>query len=115
MESPRRYDTPRRETRYALQLPVTVSVESEQPRQIKAQSDNISLSGILFSADSPIPLGVQVNVEVSISAVTGQGDASLASVGKIIRVTQPKAGEYKMAVGCERPFQFVGQETWKPS
>ena len=109
MDSPQRYDSPRREARYALHLPVTVSLRSDEVKQFKAQSDNISLRGILFSSDSPIALGSEVNIEVSLAPVTGQ-DALLASIGRVLRVTQSIAGEFKMAVGCDRPFQFVGHK-----
>lgn len=109
MNSPQRYEFSRRDTRYAVHLPVTVWLRSERVRQIKAQSDNISLRGILFSTDSPMPLGSEVNIEISLAAVTGQ-NALLASIGKVLRVTQPTTGEFKMAVGCDRAFEFVERE-----
>ena len=110
MDSPPRYETPRRDPRFSLHLPVTVSLRSEKPRQIKAQSDNISVRGILFSAHSPIPIGSEVDIEVYIAAVSGRKPTSLASIGKVLRVTQPRRGEFQMAVGCDGPFDFVERE-----
>jgi hypothetical protein len=106
MHSPGPQDTRRKETRYALHLPVTIWLERQGENRIKAESENISLRGILVSTNSPIAVGADVSIEVSLEAVTGQADAFLRSRGKVLRVTQPSTGGFKMAVGCEQPFQF---------
>jgi|SRR6516165_2483315 hypothetical protein len=103
-------DTRRRETRYTLHLPVAIWLERQSENRIKAESENISLRGILVSTDSPIAVGAEVNVEVSLAAVTGQADAFLRSTGTVLRVTQPSPGAFKMAVGCDQPFQFPHEE-----
>ena len=110
MHSPVPEDTRRRETRYALHLPVTICVECQSGSRIKAESENISLRGILVSTDSPLPVGADVSIKVSLAAVTGQADAFLTSTGKVLRLTQPSTGGFKMAVGCDQPFQFPQEE-----
>src|SRR5262245_3087311 len=102
--------TRRREARYVLHLPVTLWLGRQSENRIKAKSENISLRGILVWTDSPIPVGAEVNVEVSLEAVTGQADAFLTSTGKVLRVTQPSTGWFQMAVGCDQPFQFPQDE-----
>jgi hypothetical protein len=56
------YQLRRRERRYDLRLPVSVSLHSDIPGEIMAVSENISSHGILLSAEAAIPEGTSIEL-----------------------------------------------------
>ena len=75
MPLPQHY--PRRDRRYVAQLPALVSLNH---RVIPAQSENISLNGILVSSEFLIPEGSVVELAVAVPLIL------LTGYGKVIRV-----------------------------
>jgi PilZ domain len=91
MNSPQRQE--RRDARYPLKLPVSVKLDREEMR---VESENISLGGILLSSDFPIPEGSTVDLAIGVSHVT-----FLSARGKVVRVEAKIAGNFSVAVAFE--------------
>jgi c-di-GMP-binding flagellar brake protein YcgR len=91
MNSPQRQE--RRDARYPLKLPVSVKLDREEMR---VQSENISLGGILLSSAFPIPEGSTVDLAIGVWHVT-----FLSARGKVVRVQPKIAGNFDVAVAFE--------------
>jgi hypothetical protein len=91
----------RRDTRYALHLPVSLKLAH---KELHTRSENISLGGILLSSAFLIPEGS--TVEVTFGVAHRPNAATHASArGKVLRV-QPKAtGDFALAIAFEHPFR----------
>lgn len=93
----------RREFRYPLHLPVLI--RTPQRIEMRARSENISLSGILLSSDFLIPEGSPVEVSVGVTHLPDPG-ILLKARGTVLR-TQPKiSGDFAVAIQLDRAFQL---------
>jgi hypothetical protein len=100
------YQLRRREPRYDLRLPVSVSLRSEAPREIMAVSENISSHGILLSAEAAIPEGTSIKLMVALHSTIPSRSTYLTAAGRVLRLEPRGPGSFAMAVCCdERPFQ----------
>jgi hypothetical protein len=91
MNSPQRQE--RRDARYPLNLPVSVKLDREEMR---VESENINLGGILLSSAFPIPEGSNVNLAIGVSHVT-----FLSARGKVVRVEAKIAGNFAVAIAFQ--------------
>jgi hypothetical protein len=79
--------------RYPPKLPVSVKLNR---KEMRAQSENISLGGILLSSAFPIPEGSTVDLAIGVSHVT-----FLSAWGKVVRVEAKIAGNLSVAIAFE--------------
>ena len=95
----------RKELRYVLRLPVSVELpESANP--IAAESQNISVHGILLRSGVPIAEGSRVNLAVALKPVAVAGELALTAAGNVLRVRSDAPGQFAVAVSCDRPFRL---------
>ena len=100
------YPLRRREPRYDLRLPVSVSLRSGAPGEFMAISENISAHGILLSTEAPIPEGSNIKLLVALRSPTPSRNTYLTAAGRVLRLERRDSGGFAMAVCCdERPFQ----------
>jgi hypothetical protein len=83
----------RRGARYSLKLPVLVKLDREEMR---VQSENISLGGILLSSAVPIPEGSTVDLGIGVSHVT-----LLSARGRVVRVQAKVARTFSVAIAFQ--------------
>ncbi len=101
MNSPQ---TPARRTlRYPLHLPVSIKVGQ---REIHAQSENISLGGILLSSDFLIPEGSVVELAVGVARLPESG-MLLTAKGKVRRLQPNDSGRFAVAIECDQFFEWM--------
>ena len=92
--------------RFNLHYPVAVrfmagGVNSE----LHCFSDNVSLGGILFESDYPLPLSCQVSFTMMVEEHHLLGTTSLVGEGEVLRVEPSASGEgFAVAVKCRRPL-----------
>jgi hypothetical protein len=99
------YQLRRRERRYDLRLPVSVSLHSHIPGAIMAVSENISSHGILLSSEAAIPEGTSIKLMVALRHPSARGNTHLTAAGKVLRLERG-ANRFAVAVCCdERPFK----------
>ena len=92
----------RLDTRYPVNLPVSVKLAH---KEMHAQSENISLGGILLSSASPIPKDSVVELAVGVAPPARPGTL-LSARGKVLRA-QPKAtGGFAVAIKLDHSFKF---------
>ena len=104
------YQLRRRERRYDLRLPVSVSLHSDIPAEIMAVSENISSHGILLSSDAAIPEGTGIELMVALRRPSPWGNTHLTAVGRVVRLEPRGLGSFAVAVCCnERPFKTTQQ------
>jgi hypothetical protein len=103
MNSP--YQPARRSPRYHLHLPVSVKVAD---REIQARSENLSLHGILLTSAYLIPVGSSVELTVGARQLS-DNRVPLTARGKVLRVQPQAAGNFAVAIECDRPF---GRRWW---
>jgi PilZ domain-containing protein len=100
------YPLRRREPRYDLRLPVSVSLRSNVPGEFMAVSENISAHGILLSTETAIPEGSNIKLLVALRSPTPSRNTYLTAAGRVLRLERRGSGGFIMAVCCdERPFQ----------
>ena len=100
------YQLRRRERRYDLRLPVSVSLYSDIPGEIMATSENISTHGILLSSEAAIPEGTSVELTVALQRPSQWGNTHLTAAGRVLRLERRGSGGFAVAVCCdERPFK----------
>jgi hypothetical protein len=100
------YQLRRREPRYDLRLPVSVSLRSDAPGEIMAMSENISSHGILLSAEAAIPEGTSIKLMVALRSSSPSRNTYLTAAGRVLRLERRGTGNFSVAVCCdERPFQ----------
>jgi hypothetical protein len=75
------YQLRRRERRYDLRLPVSVSLHSDISGEIMAVSENISSNGILLSAEAAIPEGTSIELMVALRRPSPWGNTHLTAAG----------------------------------
>jgi len=96
----------RKELRYGLRLPVVVETQAGTDH-ISAESENISLHGILLRAGAPVEQGSRVRLSVAFKAFASTAELWLTAAGKVLRVVPDTSGSFILAVGCERPFRIL--------
>jgi hypothetical protein len=95
----------RKDVRYPLHLPVLVRSKGGE---IHAQSENISLHGILLSSASQIT-GPAVQLEITVRSAPHR--TVLIGQGKVLRVELKAAGDFSVAIACEYPFRLKRQNS----
>jgi len=105
------YQLRRRERRYDLRLPVSVSLQSDIPAEIIAVSENISSHGILLSSEAAIPEGTSIKLMVALRRPSPWGNTHLTAAGRVLRLERRGSGGFAVAVCCdERPFKTSSPE-----
>ena len=100
------YQLRRRERRYDLRLPVSLTPHCDTPGEIMAVSENISCHGILLFADAAIPEGTSIELMVALRSPSPWGNTHLTAAGRVLRVERRGSGSFAVAVCCdERPFK----------
>lgn len=97
----------RRYVRYPLHLPVSVRLDDQE---IRTQSENISIKGILLSCASHIPEGSAVELAITVGALPNPG-VFLFARGTVLRVQRKPSGDFAVAIECERPFGLTRQNS----
>jgi hypothetical protein len=106
---PLTYAKPRRYRRFDLHFPVFLKFYvAGAIREIKAQSQNVSIGGLLLKTDEDISLGTQVKLTMELRSFNGGRPVHLLAEGKVVRV-EPLAARagYEMAIECRRPITEV--------
>ncbi|HEY6371145.1 MAG TPA: PilZ domain-containing protein [Candidatus Sulfotelmatobacter sp.] len=101
MDSPQRSE--RRDVRYPLHLPVLVRMA--QRKEMRARSENISLSGILLSSSFLIPEGSAVEVSIGVEHLPDPG-ILLKARGKVLRVEPMDSGHFAVAIQLLEAFKL---------
>jgi hypothetical protein len=96
----------RRHRRFSLCFPVAVKVDlGSASSEIQAVSDNLSLGGILFHADSALPQHCHVNFIMTVPDHHIIGPTKIMGEGEVIRVQPHRSGTgFAIAVRCEHPI-----------
>ncbi len=93
----------RRDKRYPVHFPVTVKLATTE---MSAQSENLSLRGILLSSNFLISEGSTVELEVGV-AQTPEHDLLLTARGKVLRLQPQTSGKFAIAVACDHCFRIT--------
>jgi PilZ domain len=101
MDSPQRQE--RRDVRYPLHLPVLIRMAAR--KELRARSENISLSGILLSSSFLIPEGSAVEISIGVEHLPDPG-ILLSAHGKVLRVRQLETGNFSVAIQLEGAFRL---------
>ncbi len=68
-------------TRHQIPLPLSVQIENEQNQ---AHAENISLDGAYFLSDTPLPTGMQLEMEIRLVPPEGH-DGTLRATARVVR------------------------------
>jgi hypothetical protein len=102
----------RREPRYDLHLPVSVSLGGGAPLELTAVSENISAHGILLWAEAAIPAGTDIKLVVVVRSVVPPRNTYLTAAGKVLRLEKRDSSSFGVAVCCdEHPFQMTHSDS----
>lgn len=93
----------RRDKRYPVRLPVTVKLATTE---MSAQSENLSLRGILLSSNFLIPEGFTVELEIGVARLP-EHDLLLTARGKVLRLQPQPSGKFAIAVACDHCFRIT--------
>src|ERR1700687_532065 len=75
----------RKHQRFELRLPFEV-VRNGSPLSVRGETKNLSSAGVLFTAESQLPLGEAIEYLITLPRTPGaRKDVRLRCVGKIIR------------------------------
>jgi PilZ domain len=100
-----RYPEERKHRRFALRCPVRVRFyfgNSVSVSELEAVSDNISLSGLLLQANSPIPQARKVSFTVMVRGHQTVGPSELTGEGEVVRVEPHRSGTgFAFAIECK--------------
>jgi hypothetical protein len=92
----------RKHQRFDLRLPFEV-VRNGSPMRVRGETKNVSSAGVLFTAESQIPLGESIEYLITLPRTPGtRRDVRLRCVGKIIR----EDAESAFAASLER-YEFL--------
>ena len=97
------YQLRRRERRYDLRLPVSVSLHSDIPGEIMAVSENISSHGILLSSEAAIPEGTSIELMVALWRPSPWGNTHLTAAGRVLRLERRGSGSFAVAASILFP------------
>lgn len=99
----------RRTRRFTLQLPLSIKLAGGEKAAFPGVTQNISSSGVLFTAEREPDLGSPIEFIVTLNA-TGPTPVSLRCIGKVLRAEPIPAGvgseAYQIAATLER-YEFV--------
>jgi hypothetical protein len=79
-------------------------------KELRARSENISLSGILLSSSLLIPEGSAVEISIGVEHMPDPG-ILLSAHGKVLRVRPRETGDFSVAVQLEGAFRLPLSET----
>ena len=92
----------RKHQRFDLRLPFEV-VRNGSPMKVRGETKNLSSAGVLFTAESQLPLGESIEYLITLPRTPGtRRDVRLRCVGKIIR----EDAESAFAASLER-YEFL--------
>jgi hypothetical protein len=92
----------RKHQRFDLRLPFEV-VRNGSPMRVRGETKNLSSAGVLFTAESQLPLGESIEYLITLPRTPGaRRDVRLRCVGKIIR----EDAESAFAASLER-YEFL--------
>ena len=92
----------RKNRRFELRLPFEL-VQDGLPEQTQGQTLNLSSSGVLFTATTPLQIGRSIEYQISLPKMPGSTvDVRLRCVGKVLR-SEP---ESSFAATLER-YEFI--------
>jgi hypothetical protein len=92
----------RKHQRFELRLPFEV-VRNGSPMTVRGETKNLSSAGVLFTAESQLPLGESIEYLITLPRTPGtRKDVRLRCVGKILR----EDSESAFAATLER-YEFL--------
>ena len=106
---PERYSAERKYRRFDLQFPVCLDFSStEGGRRLEGTSRNVSLGGVLISADEKIPLHTAVDCTMELRTDRDGRSLRLLGRGSVVRV-EPLAADmgFVIAVEYDRPISHT--------
>ena len=93
--------------RFALQLPVTVTVASGEEVKAEARSRDVSSHGICFFCDSSMERDSEIEFTVTLpTEVTMTEPISVRCHGKVVRVDGDSKGTFQVAAAIDT-YEFV--------
>jgi hypothetical protein len=95
----------RKSDRYPLRLPVQVRTAHAQ---LIAQSENISMGGMLFNSRFRIREGSVVELAIDLQGAP-ESSILITARGTVLRVATQPSGEYATAVAFDAPPKFTHQ------
>jgi hypothetical protein len=96
----------RKHQRFDLRLPFEV-VRNGSPMKVRGETKNVSSAGVLFTAESQLPLGESIEYLITLPRTPGaRRDVRLRCVGKILR----EDSESAFAATLER-YEFLREAT----
>ncbi len=96
----------RKHQRFDLRLPFEV-VRNGSPMRVRGETKNVSSAGVLFTAESQLPLGESIEYLITLPRTPGaRRDVRLRCVGKILR----EDSESAFAATLER-YEFLRETT----
>jgi hypothetical protein len=99
----------RRTRRFKLQLPLSITRSGAERVAFAGHTDNISSSGVLFTADQEPDLGGPIEYIISLLNDDGSQSVNLRCMGKVLRSDRIALEEqegYQVAATLER-YEFV--------
>jgi hypothetical protein len=100
-------DEQRKKRRFPVREPASVKVHREVGwEEVQGITENVSLRGVLLITDSPLPIGSEVEIALTLE-LGGAPSVTVYGRGKVVR-TEPRS-ERTIAVGiqCELGFAQV--------
>jgi len=98
----------RRTRRFKLQLPLSITRSGAERVAFAGHTDNISSSGVLFTADKEPDLGGPIEYIISLND-DGSQSVNLRCMGKVLRsdrIALEEQESYQIAATLER-YEFV--------
>jgi hypothetical protein len=96
----------RKHQRFELRLPFEV-VRNGSPFKVRGETKNMSSAGVLFTAESQLPLGESIEYLITLPRTPGtRREVRLRCVGKVLR----EDSESAFAVSLER-YEFLRETT----
>jgi hypothetical protein len=99
----------RRNRRFTLQLPMSITRSGAQRVTVAARTQNISSAGVLFTAESEPDLGGPIEYVITLNH-EGMQPVTLRCIGKVLRAERMPNGTesaaYRVAATLER-YEFV--------
>jgi len=99
----------RRNRRFTLQLPMSITRSGAQRVTVPARTQNISSAGVLFTTEREPDLGGPIEYIITLN-LHGMQAVSLRCVGKVVRTERLPSGLdpviYRIAATLER-YEFV--------
>ena len=96
----------RKHQRFELRLPFEV-VRNGSPLNVRGETKNVSSAGVLFTAESELPLGESIEYLITLPRTPGtRKDVRLRCVGKLLR----EDAESAFAATLER-YEFLRESS----